>query len=138
MNLPKEIVTRNKIRDAKICRLWLDNELTNKQIAERFGVSERLIGVIVYKNRACLKLDKEFEKQKRIRWLKQQIKRRGRTSKDSADLLDQLRIEVEGNKVEHLGNIGEQITKIIIINGNKEENGRISGNSERIPTALSL
>ena len=120
MNLPKEIVTRNKIRDAKICRLWLDNQLTNKEIAERFGVSERLIGVIVYKNRACLKLDKEYEKQKRIKWLKRQIYKRGNTSKDSADLIDQLRNEIDGGSKDNPSGSGSQKV-VVIINENNAD-----------------
>lgn len=123
MKIPKEIVTRKKIRDAKICRLWLENELTNKQIAERFGVSERLVGVIIYKNRACLKLDKEYEKQKRIRWLKKQINKRGNTAKDSADLLDQLRLEIEGNKIEHSGEVKTGEVRIVIVQPQVENAG---------------
>jgi hypothetical protein len=134
MDLPKEIVTRNKIRDAKICRLWLENELTNKKIAERFGVSERLVGVIVYKNRACLKLDQEYEKQKRIKWLKRQIKKRGNSNKDSADLLEQLRCELQGSKGNDSNNNGSQKV-VVIINENKDED---TSNEREISRTVSI
>jgi len=136
MILPKDILTRNKIRDAAICNFWLENELTNKEIAERFGISERRVGIIVFKNRQFLNLDKQYEKQKRIRWLKQQIKRRGNTAKDSADLVEQLRIELEGKGSDNSEQKGNQKVVIII---NENDNGTENQSNERkISRAISI
>jgi hypothetical protein len=100
MKLPLQIKTRNKIRDAQICKLWVENKLTNEEIADKIGISERHVGRIVYANRHVLELDKDYEKKKRIRWLKRQIEKRGGSKKDSADLLEQLRTEIEGEKAQ--------------------------------------
>ena len=127
-------MTRNKIRDAAICNFWLENELTNKEIAERFGISERRVGIIVFKNRQFLNLDKQYEKQKRIRWLKQQIKRRGNTAKDSADLVEQLRIELEGKGSDNSEQKGNQKV-VIIINEDGTEN---QSNERKISRAVSI
>ena len=50
---------------------------------------------------------------KRIHWLKRQIKLRGDTKKDSADLMAQLHDEIEGNIKDKGQVVGE--TKIIIV-----------------------
>jgi len=114
MKIP-EIVTRHKIRDAKICDLFLDGELDTDQIGGQVGISGRQVRRILYANRSVLKLDKEYEKIKRIIWLKKQIKKRGDTKQDSAALMDQLRVETEGNKVEHSGKIEGPEQRIVIV-----------------------
>ncbi len=111
MRIP-EIVTQNKIRDAKICDLFLDGELTTEEIGGQFGITGRQVRRLLYRNRAVLKLDKDYEKLKRILWLKKQITKDSKSKKDPVDILDQIRVELEGNKVEHTG-IGE--TKIVFI-----------------------
>lgn len=45
-----------------------------------------------------MKYQKGWEKVRRIVWLKQQIKKAGRSEKDSADLQEQLKREIEGDK----------------------------------------
>lgn len=97
MKLP-QIVTQHKIRDARICRLWARDLMATDKIAEMFNLSQRRIEQIVYANRDFVTLDKEFERSKRARWLKQQIKLRGDSKKDSADLLEQLRKETDGDR----------------------------------------
>ena len=99
MKLP-QIQGIHKIRDARICRLWLEDNLGSEEIEAtgQFNISSRQIRRILYKNREVLKLDREWEKQKRIHWLKRQIKDRGNSKKDSADLLEQLRKDIEGEK----------------------------------------
>ena len=97
MLLPK-IATKNKIRDAKICRLWAEDLKAQNEIAKLFELSVTRIGVILYKNQEFIKFHQDWEKAKRIYWLKKQIKLRGNSNKDSADLLLQLRTEIEGNK----------------------------------------
>jgi len=113
MKIP-EIKSHNKIRDASICiefeRLIEDENYTQikmiqKAVAEKFELSERRILQIVRENHAYIPLDKAWEKKKRITRLRMEIKQKEKSNKDVADLLDQLRIEVEGNKLEHSGSI---------------------------------
>lgn len=98
MKIPKEIVTRNKIRDFQICRLYVYNHLTMEEIGSRFGISGSRVQQLIYKNRHLLNLDKDYEKAKRVNWLQRQIKKRSDSKKDSADLVEQLRREIEGDK----------------------------------------
>jgi len=97
MKLP-EVKGIHKIRDLKICQLWLEGVLTRDQIAERFNLSVTHIGRVVYKHRKVLKVDQGYEKAKRIRWYKVQIRKALGSKKDPADLQDRLRIEIEGDK----------------------------------------
>ena len=96
MKLPK-IATRHKIRDAKICRLWADGIISTKQIGEQFKLTETRIRAIVTRNHEFINWEIGIEKKRRIRWLKKQIALAGRSKKDSADLQDQLKTELEGN-----------------------------------------
>lgn len=96
---------RNKIRDAKICSLYADGNKTIEEVAEQFKLTSRRINAILYKNRQFLKIDRDWEKTKRVHLINKLIKNAAPCKKDVADLLDQLRIEVEGNKVEHSGEV---------------------------------
>jgi len=110
MKLPKDIKGRNKIRDAAICLMfeeWHDSELPKTEqlidifnrICEKYGITQRRVWQILRENHSYIPINKEYEKVKRIRWLKRQINRRGdKTQKDTADLIDQLRKEIEGDK----------------------------------------
>lgn len=102
MKIPKEIVTRHKIRDAKICRLWLYDNLTQEDIGQIFDLTQQAICSILYKNRKLLTLDRNYEKQKRIHTLKRSIKNAKESQKDKADLIEQLRREIEGNEKLHI------------------------------------
>ena len=120
----------NKHRDFKICHLWMEGRLTNLEISEVMGISERCVSRVVYKNRHVLKADRNWEKISRIKWLKEQLNKKGDTSRDPLDLQAELRKEIEGDDDKARGP-GE--TKIIIIradgvNENKTEpvSGRIS------------
>ena len=97
MKIPKKTTGRHKLRDTKICMLWARELVSSEEISEKFKLSIRRIQQIVYANRDFLKLENEWEKAKRVRWYKQQIKKRGDSKKDSADLQEQLRKEIEGN-----------------------------------------
>ena len=131
MKIPKAIVTEHKIRDFKICKLFLDDEsLTYKDIGSRFGITASRIEQILSANCLLINSAKDWEKTKRKRLLKRWIKKLGDSRKDPADLLDQLRVEEEGNKLEHFGKVEGGETKVIIIretNGNQSQNGRLSG-----------
>lgn len=95
MKIP-EIFGKNKIRDAKICRMYADDDKSTDEIAEIFKLTQRRIIGILYKNRAFLNLDKGWERAKRINFLKRQIKKKGDSKKDVVDLLALLRDEIDG------------------------------------------
>ena len=95
MKLP-EVKGIKKIRDFKICQLWLEGQMSRREIAEKFKLHLNNVERILYQNRAILILDKQYEKTKRIRWLKKQINLNDKTNHDTADLIEQLRKELEG------------------------------------------
>ena len=140
MIIPKDILTKHKIRDAKILEMYLREDMSAKNIAGLLKLSPRQINRIIYKNREVLKIDKEYEKQKRINHLKRLLKTNPNVlgKKGTLDILDQLRVETEGNKVEHFGKVEGADTKIIIIrDGDKAkalsrqvhiQQGEVSGN----------
>jgi len=72
--------------------------LSAEEIGERFKLTARRIQQIVYANKDFLKIEIEWEKSKRVRWYQQQIVKSGDSKKDSADLQDKLRVELEGDK----------------------------------------
>jgi len=93
-----DIKTENKERDFEICTLWLEGELPTEEIAGRYSLSTRQINRIVYNNREVLNWDLKHEKNKRVRWLKRQVESNPKSKKDPADLTEQLRKELEGDK----------------------------------------
>lgn len=97
MRLP-QIKTKHKIRDKKICMMWAQELKTAEEIAEQFGISARRVYKILYTNREFLQVEKDWERTKRIRWLRKQIMKKGGSKKDPADLLEQLRKEIEGDE----------------------------------------
>ena len=126
MKLP-ELKSFRKIRDAKICLMYLEEHST-EEIAGRVKISSRQVNRILYKHRDVLKADIDYEKTKRIHWLKRQIKLRGDTKKDSADLMAQLHDEIEGNIKDKGQVIGE--TRIIIVRPELPESKQIVNNLE--------
>lgn len=115
MKLP-ELKSKRKIRDAKICLMYLDGA-SEEEIGMQFGIHQSTVNRILYKHRTALKADIEHERTKRIHWLKRQIKLRGETKKDSADLMAQLQSELEPDKKQIvLGN-----TNIVIQRSGKKE-----------------
>jgi len=104
MKLPDKIVGRNKLRDAKICALWADDLKTTEEIGEMFGVTNRRVNQILFANPDFLKVQVEWEKSKRVHWIKRAIKVADQSRKDPADLQLQLKHEIEGEKpIIHIG-----------------------------------
>lgn len=100
MKIPKEIVGQNKIKNAYVCKLYVLNNLTQREIGQKVGLTQQAIGAILYKNRHLLQLDKNYEKQKRINKLKYLLEKYpSRIAKKSTiDILEQLRKEFEGDR----------------------------------------
>jgi hypothetical protein len=120
MKIPKAIKGRNKIRDAAICVDW-EKAIEDKQYATKeeiktvlglkYKLSELRIWQIVTSNHSYIPSDKALEKTKRIWELKLDIKNAVKSKKDKADLLEQLRGEIEG--INTLGNKGGLAIQII-------------------------
>jgi predicted XRE-type DNA-binding protein len=105
MKLPTDIVTQHKIRDSKICSLWSKDGLTQEEIGLRFKITSSRVNQILYKNKHLVKIDKEYEKLKRLGVLRRLLKEHPELmgKKTTLDIVDQMRVETEGNKVEHTG-----------------------------------
>jgi hypothetical protein len=98
LKLPQKIVGRHKIRDAQICLLWDREGLSPEEIGEKFHLTFRRILQILRANHLAMPIDKEWEKRKRIALLRRNISRKPASQKDVADLIEQLRKEIEGDK----------------------------------------
>jgi len=98
--LPRDIKTKNKIRDAKILQLYLHDKETHENIAVRFGITRTRVSQIIYKNAHLLQFQRNTEKVARINHLKRMLENHpDRMSKKSTlDILEQLRKELEGDK----------------------------------------
>lgn len=129
MKLPGNIKGRHKIRDGAIMLSWYRDLLKPEQIAEKFNLTERRIQQIVRLNSPFLELDEKFEKVERIRRLKIEIKGKNKSNKDVADLLEQLRKEIEGDKPLVDQSKHTHYTVIWEIDGNKIPATRKSGNN---------
>lgn len=105
----ESIQGKNRIRNFKICKLYLEDNLPPHEIGRQINLSERQVSRVLYKNRDVLISDKMWEKTKRKWWLKSQIVKRGDSKKDSADLLEQLRKEEEEGTVI----LASQLTNIV-------------------------
>ena len=104
MKLPEKIRGIHKIRDFQICRLWLEEGVSTDDIGEKVCLTERRVRQILRTNKVFLKVDKPFEKSKRIHLLRAAIKESKPSAKDRADLIEQLRREIEGEKpLIHIG-----------------------------------
>ena len=98
MKIPEIKGKRNKIRNAAIVIAYKIENLTSKEISEKFELTQRRIIQILRENNSFIKRDKEWEKEKRIKRLESWLDRNDETKKDPADILDQLRKEIEGDK----------------------------------------
>lgn len=108
MKIPDKVKGHNKIRDAKIIHLYAEGK-TMDEIGSRFDLTGSRIQQIIYRNRELLDFDKKYEKAKRINWLKRQLDKAGDSNKDSADILEQYRKEIEGDSDKQMGGINKVV-----------------------------
>lgn len=143
MKIPKDVHGANKIRDSKILSLYLSGDWTYQELAERFKISTTRINQIIYRNRALLKIDREYEKIKRVNHLKRILKTKGDVvvDKDAVDVLKELRTECDINKHDSSSS-GE--TKIIIIRATEPSkqaevnNGRVEAPAQLVSRCVSI
>lgn len=95
---PDEVFGNNQERDANICNDFALNELDFPELAKKYELTEQRILQILIKNRVYKLIDKDWEKTKRINRLRRWIKKRPDTMKDTLEVQQELRKEIEGDK----------------------------------------
>jgi hypothetical protein len=92
-------------------------------IGQRFGITATRVSHIIYRNREFIKLDRNFEKIKRVSHLKRLLKKHPENiaTKSTLDIISQLRDESEGKA----DGVQTTNTKVIII---RESNGTADQN----------
>jgi len=120
MEIPKEIVGRNRVRDTRICVEYI-NGVSPEEIAvyEWVNLTVRRVYRILFANQPFINPRITWPKARRVWMLQSMIDKAEDSKKDKADLIEQLRREAEGDK--KTSNID---TKIIII---RHESATIEG-----------
>ena len=120
MKIPK-VIGKKRIRDARICKLWADDLLSIEELSRKLNLTVRRIQQILYVNKDFVKSNQDWEKTKRKRWLRKQIHKAGNSRKDPADLVNQLRIEEEGDKPDTKIEVNMNFTLIEKIHAARKE-----------------
>jgi hypothetical protein len=108
-----EPITRNKVRDKKILKLWCSGYYTMEQIGKHFKLSAARIDQIIYRNAHLIEFNKNYEKIKRINRLNNLAKQYGdeplSEKRDILDIHKELRAELEGDS----GNTSTAVTVVM-------------------------
>ena len=105
MILPKDIKGYNRIRDFKICQMYMQEGMTLQEIGQKFGLTKQAIDYVILKHKSVFKIDKEFEKLKRLNRLKRifdSCSDRLSPNKDILNVIEQMRKEFEGENIVNL------------------------------------
>jgi DNA-directed RNA polymerase sigma subunit (sigma70/sigma32) len=99
-----------------------------EEIGLRFGISTPRVSQIVNKNLHLLKINQTREKIFRINKLKRILSKKGEIciTKDAVDILDKLRVEVEGKDGSE--QMGRADTRIIIIRADQGQSVQVQEN----------
>lgn len=97
MKIP-QVVGKNKIRDAKILQLYINDAWTMREIAEHFKISEVRVSKIIYQNSALVKFESNHEKVKRLNTLRRMLRKHPDElgKKSTLDIVDSIRTEIDG------------------------------------------
>ncbi len=100
MKLPQGVTSRHKIRDARIVRLFVTENLTLEEIGLKFDLTASRIHQILYKNHDLIDWDKKYEKGIRVNALKRMANKYPDNlgKKSSIDIYEQIRKEIDGDK----------------------------------------
>ena len=100
MKIPKEIKTKHKVRDCAILQLYLRDNLTQKEIGSRFGITGSRVEQILSANSHLISWNQNKEKAVRINALKRLYQKHPESigNKCTLDVLEQLRKEIDGDK----------------------------------------
>jgi hypothetical protein len=115
--------------------MWARESKTLEEIGVRFNISHVRVHQILFKNKELIKIDKEYEKLKRLSILKRMLSKHSDTigKKDTLDIVDAMRIETEGNKNESNSTPSE---KIVIIFHPDYKRSEIGDQSSVIPKQI--
>ncbi len=131
MKLPKEIIGKNRIRDFYICNLYIKGH-TAEEITEIIQnkcitpVKLNRCYKIISANSVYINKYIGWSKSKRIHLLQKWVKKNDSSKKDPADLIEQIRREIEGEKP-----LIEQHTHITYVRENAKSNDSIQ--TSRLP-----
>ena len=135
MKIPN-VKGKNKIRDAMICRLYVEGYSPDEIKEYRsLPISVRRIDQILYNNKEFVKIDKDWEETKQVNRIKRKIRKSDDSKKDVYDWEKLLSEKITPQRVEHSGQIGGGETKIIIIRPTeKEVDGRLRAECSEVET----
>lgn len=99
MEIPKEIVGRKRVRDTRICLEYISG-ISPEIIAtyKWVNLTPRRVYRILFANQAFINPRIAWPKSRRIWMLQSMIDSAEDSKKDKADLIEQMRKEVEGDK----------------------------------------
>jgi predicted DNA-binding protein YlxM (UPF0122 family) len=137
MKIPTDVLGNNKIRDSKICSLYSTDAWTMEDIAKRFGITQQRVNQIIYKNRALLKIDTQYENVQQINRIKWRLKKQNEkaSAKDPLDWEHLLDAKISDKK--QGGGSGHYETKVIIIRP-EASNGRVEDRADVVSRQISL
>lgn len=129
MKLPTAVKGYHKIRDSKICSLYATDMWTLDEVAEKFKISTTRVNQIIYKNRALLKIDRDYEKFKRVHTLRKLLKKHPSNmgNKTTIDIVDSMRKEDEADAGSSA--VGRSDTRIIIIRADSNQSVEVKDNT---------
>lgn len=132
MKLPEKIKGRNRIRDGAMVLYFKRDELDFIDLAKKFELTEMRIRQILAKNHAFIKVDKEWEKEKRINRLRRRLKETGAREDFIYEIKDEIALQAELRKEINDGEESSSRieTKVIIIrdtNGNQNTDRNVPG-----------
>ncbi len=100
MKIPAEIVGRDKIRNCAICNDYIRGKTAAEiHVGGKYNLSVSAIDKIVFKNKVYVNKHIGWSKSKRLHILQKMVYEEAKeTKKDKADLVEQIRKEIEGDK----------------------------------------
>ena len=82
-------------RDAEITHLFMEEHWTTYEIGQIYGLTHQRVSQILRQAIILTRLDKEWEKTKRLNMLWRFASKKTESQKDPVDILDQMRVEMK-------------------------------------------
>ena len=100
MILPKDIKSRNAIRDSQIINLYMDSGLSQTVLANKFSISQNRVSTILRRYASVIITNiKDYDKIKRLHWLNKSMQDKLPTARTKLELVEARRKELEGENV---------------------------------------
>ena len=106
MKLPSEVKGNNRIRDAKIISLYVDEGLSQTEIANKFKLAQPRISTILRNNAiTIISTRKDYEKVKRLHSMKKMLSNPKIPDANSKlEVIREMRKEIEGDGKANVSN----------------------------------